>query len=50
MIGKKEALDLSKMIYEKGDSILGTQNRYRIAIRKKDQVFFQKYIQDEDGI
>jgi hypothetical protein len=50
LIGKKEALDLSKMIYEKGDSILGTQNRYRIAIRKKDQIFFQKYIQDEDGI
>lgn len=50
LVGEQQALDISKRIYEKGDSILGTQNRYRIAIRKRDQGFFQKYIQDEGGI
>jgi uncharacterized protein with ParB-like and HNH nuclease domain len=50
LVGKKQALDISKRIYEKGDSILDTPNRYRLMIRQRDQDFFQKYIQDEDGI
>lgn len=50
LVGRTNALDISKRIYEKGDSIIGTQNRYRLIIRNKDREFFQKYIQDEDGI
>ncbi len=50
LVSKKHALDISKRIYEKGDSILDTPNRYRITIRKRDREFFQKYIQDEAGI
>lgn len=42
--------DLSKRIYEEGDSILGTPNRYRIALRQRDRDFFRSHVQDEDGI
>lgn len=50
LVGKDQAHDISKRIYEKGDSILGTPNRYRLTIRKRDSDFFRKYIQKEDGL
>jgi len=50
LVGPKQAGDISKRIYEKGDTILGTLNRYRLAVRERDLDFFKKYIQNEDGI
>jgi len=44
----KEALNL--YIAEKGNITLGTEDRYRISLRKKDSEFFLNHIQKEDGL
>ncbi len=44
------ATELTKFIYEKGDLIVGTPNRYRLKLRERDEVFFRQYIQDENGL
>ena len=44
------ATELTKFIYEKGDLIVGTPNRYRLKLRERDEVFFRQYIQDEKGL
>jgi hypothetical protein len=49
-IGHDEAKGISVMVYEKGNPILGTPDRYRLTIRKRDKKFFQEYIQVEGGI
>ena len=41
---------MTKFIYEKGDLIVGTPNRYRLKLRERDEVFFRQYIQDEKGL
>src|SRR5207302_7778826 len=41
---------LTSFLCEKGNAITGTPNRYRLRLRERDAQFFQKYIQDEDGI
>lgn len=50
LVGPEHVGDISKRIYEKGDSILGTPNRYRLTVRQRDKDFFQEYIQDERGV
>jgi uncharacterized protein with ParB-like and HNH nuclease domain len=50
LVAPQEAGDITKRIYEKGDSILKTSDRYRLTIRPRDNDFFQKYIQKEGGI
>lgn len=42
--------DLTTYLYQKGSSIAGTPNRYRLTLRERDAQFFQQYIQDEAGI
>lgn len=44
------AIELTKFIYEKGDLIVGTPNRYRLKLRERDEMFFRQYIQDEKGL
>lgn len=44
------AAELTKYIYEKGDLIVGTPNRYRLKLRERDEMFFRQYIQDEKGL
>ena len=46
----KYAAELTKFIYEKGDLIVGTPNRYRLKLRERDEEFFRQYIQDEKGL
>lgn len=41
--------DITQLIYEKGSRILGTQDRFRLSLRPRDQEFFQRYVQREDG-
>jgi hypothetical protein len=41
--------DITQLIYEKGSQILGTTDRYRLSLRLKDQEFFHKYVQRDDG-
>ena len=50
LVQPQYAADLTKYIYEKGDLIVGTPNRYRIRLRERDEEFFRRYIQDEKGI
>src|SRR6266699_2464118 len=48
---KPEYVDgLTSFLCEKGNIITGTPKRYRLRLRERDAQFFQKYIQDEDGI
>jgi uncharacterized protein with ParB-like and HNH nuclease domain len=46
----KYAAELTKFIYEKGDLIVGTPNRYRLKMRERDEEFFRQHIQDEKGL
>jgi len=39
---------LTRLIYERGDDIIGTKDRFRVSLRQRDQEFFEKYIQ-RDG-
>ena len=41
--------DITQLLYEKGSQILGTQDRFRLSLRPRDQEFFQRYVQREDG-
>lgn len=50
LVGEKEAKGISAMIYEKGNPILGTPDRYRLTIRERDKQFFQEYVQVEGGV
>jgi hypothetical protein len=44
------AAQLTKLIYEEGSEILGTQDRFRLSIRERDSAFFQKYVQRVGGL
>ena len=44
------AQEITKYLYERGDVIIGTLNRYRLNLRARDEKFFREYIQDENGI
>ncbi len=50
LIPSESARDLTPFLYEKGNAIAGTSNRYRLTLRERDAQFFQRYIQDEKGI
>ncbi len=41
---------LTSFLCEKGNVITATPKRYRLRLRERDAKFFQRYIQDEDGI
>jgi hypothetical protein len=42
--------DLREFIYEKGNVVRGTPNRYRLTLRQRDADFFKTHVQDEDGL
>lgn len=48
-VSPKDAGDITQLLYEKGSQILGTQDRFRLSLRARDQEFFQKYVQLEEG-
>ncbi|NPV61800.1 MAG: DUF262 domain-containing protein [Methanotrichaceae archaeon] len=50
LIGSGDAKSITKFIYEEGNSMTGTPDRYRLTMREKDASFFQEYIQDNGGI
>jgi hypothetical protein len=41
--------DITRLLYEKGSQILGTKDRFRLSLRPRDQEFFQKFVQRDDG-
>lgn len=42
---QENANNLSQLIHERGNQILGTQDRFRLSLRDRDQEFFQRYVQ-----
>jgi Protein of unknown function DUF262/Protein of unknown function (DUF1524) len=48
-LSTEEGRDITQLIYEKGSQILGTQDRFRLALRPRDLEFFQTYVQREGG-
>jgi Protein of unknown function DUF262/Protein of unknown function (DUF1524) len=48
-LSPEEGGDITQLIYEKGSQILGTQDRFRLALRSRDLEFFQNYVQREGG-
>lgn len=48
-ISSSNVSEITQLIYEKGSVIHGTQDRYRLSLRPRDQEFFQKYAQREGG-
>jgi hypothetical protein len=48
-VGVQNAGDITRLIYEKGSQILGTHDRFRLALRDRDLEFFQRYVQREAG-
>ena len=47
-LGDEYAKNIKVLIAQEGNKLLQTKNQYRIELRKRDQSFFQQYIQ-EDG-
>src|SRR5690606_21441762 len=41
------ANDIEQMVVQKGSRILGTQDTYRLHLRKRDDEFLKKYIQEK---
>lgn len=42
--------EITHLLYEKGSTILGTRDRFRLTLRTRDAEFFQTHIQKEDGL
>jgi hypothetical protein len=41
---------ITKRIYEHGDVVSATQERYRLLLRERDRDFFRQYVQHENGL
>lgn len=48
-VSESSASELTRLIYDKGSSILGTKDHFRLTLRERDSEFFQTYIQKEGG-
>ncbi len=46
----KKASKITGYIYQEGSEIEGTENRYRLKLREKDEDFFRCYVQDESKL
>ena len=50
MDDKAFADGITKLLYDKGNPLLGTDDRYRLILRNRDADFFQTYIQTPKGL
>jgi hypothetical protein len=50
LIIERNRANLTSFLYEEGNEMRGTQNRYRLTLRDRDKDFFRTYVQHEDGI
>ncbi|HEX9929309.1 MAG TPA: DUF262 domain-containing HNH endonuclease family protein [Pyrinomonadaceae bacterium] len=50
LVSSDLAEDITKYIYEQGNKIEGTPNRYRLTLRERDEKFFRDYVQNEKGL
>ncbi len=46
----KNAAALEKQLFQEGDVNLGVEDRPRLQLRQRDRGFFQKYVQERDGL
>lgn len=44
-----ESEGITRLIYERGEVIMGTQDHFRLSLRPRDCEFFRKYVQRADG-
>lgn len=49
-VSQQYADALTPFLYEQGNAITGTPNRYRLTLRPRDADFFRNHIQDESGM
>lgn len=49
-VGEQDAGEITPLLYERGSSIRGTKDRFRLTLRDRDREFFKKYVQREKGI
>lgn len=42
--------DLTRYLYQPGSQVEGTQNQYRLHLRRKDDAFFREHVQAEGGL
>lgn len=47
---KNKAENLTALIYEKGNDVVGTVDHFRLSLRERDREFFQRYVQHENGL
>jgi len=50
LIPSDYADEVTHFLYEKGQLIKGTTNRYRLKLRARDESFFRQYIQDDKNV
>lgn len=50
VLNEKLKKEITEFIYEKGSSIKGTNDKYRLLLRSRDKEFFTQYVQMENGI
>jgi uncharacterized protein with ParB-like and HNH nuclease domain len=50
LLTSEDAEAITEFLCEKGNALTGTPSRYRLRLRERDALFFQKYIQDRGGI
>lgn len=48
-VSPDRAAEVTPLIYERGNAIRGTKDRFRLTLRERDSEFFQRYVQREDG-
>ncbi len=48
-VSSDSATHITPLLYERGNPIKGTQDRFRLQPRERDRDFFQKYVQRENG-
>jgi len=49
-VAQEHAADITPFLYEKGNAIKNTQDRFRLTLRDRDNEFFQRYVQREGGL
>lgn len=50
LVPAKDATEITKLLYEEGSTLLGTQDRYRLVLRDRDADFFRSNVQQVGGI
>lgn len=50
LVPQEYADEVTHFLYEKGQLIKGTSNRYRLKLRERDEPFFRQYVQDDKNL